>query len=180
MPVYPLGGGSGSSNPGGIGPEGGAGGTTTPVPGLPVPGLDMFQSFEISLGNADLGGDYGSQVINEETEGDLGSAYMDLNRYLLLAESKRENSSFNGVSHVNHRYRGHRESNKFNLMMQKVVTICASLFLSLRAANQILKTRELDDMYPTDTEIAELYHTRVQITFKEWQLLKDDDKRWFS
>jgi hypothetical protein len=180
MPVYPLGGGSGSSNPGGIGPEGGAGGTRAPIPGLPVPGIDMFQEFEVGLGDVDLDGTYGGQVINEETSGDLGTAYLDLNRYLLLAESKRENSDFNDVSHVNHRYRGHRESNKFNLIMQKVVTVCARLFLSLRSANQVLKVREMDDMYPTDTEIAELYHTRIQIVFKEWQLLKDDDKRWFS
>jgi hypothetical protein len=179
MPVYPLGGGSGSSNPGGIGPEGGAGGTTTPVPGLPVPGLDMFKEFEVSLGDVSLDG-YGSQVLNEEIAGDLGETYLNLNRHLLLSEARRDSAAFNGISHVNHRYRGHRESNKFNLMMQKVVTICNALFFPLRAANQILKTRELDDMYPTDTEIAELYHTSVQIMFKEWQLLKDDDKRWFS
>lgn len=119
-------------------------------------------------------------IVTSEVPGDLGSIYLNANRFQLLAESRRENASFNGMSSVNQRFRGHREANKLNLIIQKLVTICGGLFLTMRTSNLTLITRESTDMYPTDTEIEELYHTREQITFKEWHLLKDDNKRWYS
>lgn len=131
------------------------------------------------LGSAGLNGFVGTDVVTPEIPGDLGTLYLDTNRFLLLAEARRENANFNGLSAVNLRFRGHREANKFNLMMQKLVTICGSLFLTLRTSNITLTTRESEDLYPTDTEIQTLYHIREQITFKEWYLLRDDNKRWY-
>jgi hypothetical protein len=155
MPGYD--GGGGSSTPGGTGP------TTIQQ----ISDVDPVASLS------------SDKIISSEKPGDLGSLYLDKNRFLLLAESRRDNASFNGLATVNLRFRGHREANKFNLIMQKLVTICASLFLTLRSSNKTLITRESTDMYPTDTEIEELYHIREQITFKEWLLLKDDNKRWY-
>jgi len=106
--------------------------------------------------------------------------YQNLNKFLLLTEARRTSASFNGTTPINLRFRGHREANKFNLMLQKLLTICARLFLQLRAIDITLKTRELNDMYPTDTEISELNHIREQLKFKEWMLLKSDDKRWYT
>ena len=65
-------------------------------------------------------------------------------------------------------------------MIQRLVTLCCKLFLTLRTSNTTLQTRETIDMYPTDTEIQEIYHVREQIEFKEWQLLKDSNKKWFA
>jgi hypothetical protein len=132
-----------------------------------------------TIGAAETFGEVGSSPVTDGVPGDLGDLYASTNRKLLLVEALRRNSTFNGIVPSNHRYRGHREAPKFNLTMQKLVTICARLFLTLRTANLLLEGSELDDMYPTDTEIRKIYHISAQIRFKEWQLLKDDNKKWF-
>lgn len=177
----PFGGGGASERDGGNGPSGvGAGGAyNNPTPQIPAPGEGMFVDLPFSLGAAQDGGIPGSQVVIPEVPGDLGSIYTTLNTYLLLVESRRENASFNGMTKINNRYRGHREAFKYNLIMQKLAAISAQLYLILKSANDTLKTRETVDAYPTDTEVAEIYHIQAQIKFKEWMLLKQEDKKWF-
>lgn len=183
--LEPDGGGSGGSSgsgigtSGGSGPPGGGGGIGSYPPILPAPGEGMFKDLDDSLGASSKGGVQGSQSVYSEIPGDLGSLYMNLNRFLLLAESKRENQTFIGLVSYNHRFRGHREAHKFNLFMQKLLTICSSLYLDMNTANNSLRTQELQ-VYPTDTEITEVYHVYQQIRFKEWLLSKEEDDRWFS
>ena len=177
------GGGGGSSSVSGVdGPTGtgGGGASTSPGPTLPAPGHAMFGDVPYSLGAAETAGRRGVRVVIPEIPGDLGSQYADLNEILLMAESHRALGSFNGMSSVNHRYRGHREANKFNLIIQKVASLCSRLFLQLRSSNNTLKTRESASMYPTDTEITLIYYIQSQIAFKEWLLLKDDNIKWFN
>ena len=155
-------------DPGGITPPVGGGGTII----LPdTPGV-------IDVTNPTTG-EPGSVVVIPEDPGDLGTRFTNLNTYLLLIEARRLSSTVNGSSPQNHRYRGHREAHKFNLEMQRTVTLCCSLFLTLRAANVTLTTSEVDDMYPTDAEISSFYHSAEQLRFIEWLTLKDEDKRWF-
>ena len=156
-----VGGGTGST----IGIQPGGGGPST------EPVADTVQS--------DNFGSNGSVTVTPEVDGDLGSLYMNLNTYLLLQQSRRQNSTLNGIYMPNHRYRGHREANKFNLVIQSMLTQCVSMFLTLRTSNLALTTSEITDMYPTETEIQKVYHVQQQLRFKEWLLMKDEDKRWF-
>lgn len=172
----------GSSGPGGSGPPGTSGGTGGEEPSLPSPGDGLFTAEHTrgrGLGAPEAGGQPGDTPIVNETPGDLGSQYLNLNRFLLLAESRRENADVNGITSVNHRHRGHREGSKFNLILQKLITLSCSFFLTLRTWNTTLKTRETTQMYPSDTEIENIYHIQAQIQFKEWQLMKDDNRLWF-
>ncbi len=132
----------------------------------------------VEIGDAATGGP-GSQTVTSEVGGDLGSRYQSLNSFLLLQEALRENASFNGMRSLNHRYRGHREAGKFNLAIQQVLAMCVTHYLTLKEANTTLQDQELDEMYPTDAEIQAFYHIREQIEFKEWLLLKDENRRWF-
>lgn len=109
----------------------------------------------------------------------LGTMPSSSNQSLTYAESLRENSNNNGMVTVNHRFRGHREAYKFNLLMQKILTACGNLFLILRQANNRLTEQELNSVYPTETEVALITHIREQVRFKEWLLLKDDNQKWF-
>lgn len=133
-----------------------------------------------NLGASGSDGEYGSVIIDTEIPGDLGTLYITQNKHLLLSEAFRESALFNGFSNINCRFRGHRESNKLNLIAQKMMTICGSIYLMLKSSNETLEIRELEDMYPTNTEIQNIYHISEQIMFKEYLLLKDDDNRWFN
>ncbi len=110
---------------------------------------------------------------------DLGTTYLSYSTYLLLKESRRLSGDFNGFMRPNHRYRGHREANKFNLSMQKLITVCTKLYIDLNTANDLLKTSETNDVYLTEAEIRDMYHISEQLRFKEWLLLKDVDSAWF-
>lgn len=153
---------------------GGFGGGPDPVEATPT------EIISRNLGSPDTGGYFGTDVVTEDIPGDLGTLYLDKNKFLLLKESIRENASFSGIPEINIRYRGHREANKFNLVLQRLLTVCAYFYLQLRASNELLTTRELVNMYPTDDEISYVYHVQTQINFKEWMLLKDDNKRWYT
>lgn len=149
-------------------------------PPAPISGALPVELVSPNMGSPESGGNFGTDIVSEDIPGDLGTLYLDKNKFLLLRESLRENASYSGVPDVNIRYRGHRESNKFNLVIQRLVTVCAYFYLELRSCNVVLTTRELDDMYPTDTEVSCIYHVQSQISFKEWMLLKDDNKRWYT
>jgi len=110
---------------------------------------------------------------------DLGTTYLNYSTYLLLQESRRLSGDFNGFIPPNHRYRGHREANKFNLSIQKLIAVCTKLFIDLNTANETLKTSEANDVYLTEAEIQNIYHISEQLRFKEWLLLKDVDSNWF-
>lgn len=163
------------------------GNRVSPVDGAGTPPIDVPKNNPSSPttplssggGAAQTGGVEGSQIIQPEIGGDLGSLYLDNNKFQLLSEARRRSSFFNGISRVNNRYRGHRESGKFNLIIQKFLTISCSLFSTLKPANTSLTTTELADTYPTEEEIQHIQHINIQITYKEWLLMKDDDKRWF-
>lgn len=140
---------------------------------------DNFVTIADSLGAASAAGAKGSQTITPEVPGDLGTRYLDLNTYLLLQESLRKSSTLNGIRPLNHRFRGHRESYKFLLPIQRFITICGSSYLALDTWNTALRTQETVDMYPTEEEMQAYLHSLEQIRFKEWLLLRDSDRRWF-
>lgn len=121
----------------------------------------------------------GSNIIISEIEGDLGTRTRTQNTDLLLKESYRANASVNFFRPWNHRYRGHREAGKFNLNLQNLLLVSAQTYITLRNADSALQTLELANMYPPDADIANIYHIHLQITFKEWMLLRDDNINWF-
>lgn len=159
----------------------------SPVDGISVPpstdnpdaGGGTIQTPDIPIADPGDGSSPGSSTVVPEVPGDLGTRFTNLSTYLLLIEARRQSSTINGMYPYNHRYRGHREAHKFNLEMQRTVTMCGLLYLSLRDANTSLTTSEIDSMYPTDTEIQNYYHCSEQLRFKEWLLIKDEDKRWY-
>lgn len=167
------------STPGGSGPSQNVGGASPIFPTLPVPGAQMFVNI-ISQDAAESAGELGGQTIISEVPGDLGTNYSNLNRYLLTSDANRDNGTFNGMVQFNHRYMGHRESTKYNLAIQQLLTICCSLYLTLYPANAALTSSETVAMYPTDTEISCVYHVREQMEFKEWLISKDADVQWFN
>jgi len=135
------------------------------------------------LGDTDssqTGGNSGTSTVRTEVGGNLGSSYLSFNTYLLLQESVRRLSSSIGLRPLNHRFQGHRESNKFNLWIQKLAAISSSLFITSKSANDTLEATELDDVYPLDEEIELMQHTNEQIRYKEWLLLRSADNKWYK
>lgn len=169
--------GSGTGTGGGSGPPGGGGGLGSFPPLLPAPGEGMFDGIGVDLGASSRTGVLGNQEVLSEIPGDLGRLYLNLNRFLLLAESRRKTPETNFYP-LNHRFRGHRESHKFNLLLQKLITLCVSMYETLRNSNIDLKAIE-SSPYPSNTEVMEYYHITQQIRFKEWLLTKDEDKKWY-
>jgi len=88
-------------------------------------------------------------------------------------------SGENLLTQYNHRFRGARESNKFNLAIQTLQTQFANSFLTLRSKFSNLENDEAA-LYPSVTEIAAVQHVREQLKFKEWLKLKDGDVSWFE
>jgi hypothetical protein len=134
----------------------------------------------VDTDSSQTGGGAGTSTVREEQGGNLGTSYLSFNTYLLLQESVRRLSSSIGLRPVNHRFQGHRESNKFNLWIQKLGAISSSLFITSKAANDTLEATEIQDVYPLDEEIELMQHTNEQIRYKEWLLLRSPDNKWYK
>lgn len=115
----------------------------------------------------------------EAIPGDLGQRHIGGSTQVLIAQAIRKTSSDNLFRPWNHRYRGHREAWKFNLIIQQLQAVGAKLFLLLKGKNDNLKISEQEIM-PTEAEIALVYHCREQVRFHEWRLLKDANRSWFE
>lgn len=120
-----------------------------------------------------------NQEISNLVEGDLGQRFMTLKTYIQSRISIRDTASLVGMQRFNHRFSGHRESHKFLYTIQKVLLDGVSFYKSMRLQENTLKSSEVVDIYPTDTEIAIISHVMEQIRFKEWLLLRSDNIRWF-
>lgn len=121
----------------------------------------------------------GSNEVIAEIPGDLGTRSRTQSTDLLLKEAYRSNASLNLFRPWNHRYRGHRESNKFNLNIQNLLLVSAQTYRTLRSADEALQALEMTTLYPPDADITNIYHIHAQLVFKEWMLLKDDNINWF-
>jgi hypothetical protein len=113
-----------------------------------------------------------------ELPGDLGTIGKTWDTLAMIQKAYRSSASANFYTPWNHRYRGNREAFKFNLFLQRIGQMIAFVTLTLRTKNTTLATKEAA-LYSTDTELAAVQHIREQIRFKEYMLLRDNDKRWF-
>lgn len=156
-----LGGGGGSGGGGGGG-GGSGGGVIIDPPGLPPIGPPRRPP----VGEEDPG------------DGDRPGRKPPSRQPELISEMLRLNASAGYMRVWNHRFRGHREAFKFNLLMCSALGTMQLCTGKLKPLNSSLSTRERA-MYPTDIEITNAYHVRAQITFIEYMLLRDDDRRWF-
>ncbi len=147
------------------------------VPPTTLPG-DNFLTSSSDLGAASRAGILGEIPLIEDVPGDLGTRFMSENTYLAIIESRRANANLLTFSSPNMRFRGHREAVKFNYCIQRILNLCVTLYLSMKTKFDALTTQEAA-IYPTDTEVSEIYHVLEQIRFKEWLLLKDDNIKWF-
>lgn len=100
-------------------------------------------------------------------------------QYLNYQQSTRDNSLRNTFVRWNHRYNGHRESTKFNYLVQQTIVNCNSLFQTFLTSWNYLAIAEAD-IYPTSADIILYNYVREQIEFKEWLLIKGIDVRWYE
>ena len=114
-----------------------------------------------------------------EIPGDLGQRYISGEDQIRLAKAYRTVYADNLLYPRNMRYRGHRESAKFNLTLQCTLTKCAEMFLNLKGYDTRLAVSEYK-VVVTDTEIANIYHIGEQLAFQEWFKLRDLNTRWFE
>jgi len=119
----------------------------------------------------------GSGIIRPDVPGDLGTIRQTFSQALFAKECFRSNSSENILVATNHRYRGHRESNKFNLNLQSILCTIVKFSEILRSKDSNLNTRERT--YPTDDDLSKMNHIREQLRYIEWALLKDTGTKWF-
>jgi len=160
---------------GGGGGGGGAGTGDVPHGGGSTPITPPLGEGPTSVG---IGVPGGSVVIVSHLDGDLGSTEVTVNTFLLRKEASKRLSNQVTPLTFNHRFRGHRESNKFNHFIQSILLTCVNLAQSLYNWDVRLKVSEAS-LYPTGAELAYLNHIADQISFKEWLLLKDVDRRWY-
>ena len=154
MPYFPP---DNTSSPGGSG-----GGTSPPIPGpggVPPGGNDPPPP-------------------STETEPFPGLT-TDGSLQPLLEKAVELESLGNYLTPLNYRYRGPRESQKFNLMIQQITAVSAFFLPLMRSAEGLLKSCERSLTVPTNSEIAVFYHIREQLRFKEYLLLKDSSVNWF-
>ena len=118
-------------------------------------------------------------IVEPEVPGDLGNLESELSYKVLMEKALLLLAMSDTLKPINHRYRGHRESTKFNFYQQKILCICGALSNLIRTKFNNLYTVELTQLYPTDSEISQLYHIREQMKFREWSLLKDQSSKWF-
>lgn len=82
--------------------------------------------------------------------------------------------------HWNHRFKGHREAFKFNLVLQQTLSTISKFTNLSKALMNTLESLERTVMYPTDEEISLFYGTWVQLKFREYHILRDANVRWFT
>ena len=118
-----------------------------------------------------------SDLVIPDVPGDLGSQAMTLEWLTFLQDSLRINANSNLGYPVNHRYAGHRESTKFNLMMQQLTMTLVKTSSTIVTSDTPLNQDELT--YISNADLAALNHVRAQCVFNEWLLLKDLSNFWF-
>ena len=80
---------------------------------------------------------------------------------------------------MNHRNRGPRESWKFLVFGQKFFSMILALRDSIKPTTSDLETAS-NLIYPTDAQIAQFQHARIQIAFFEELRMRKVDTRWFN
>jgi hypothetical protein len=119
-----------------------------------------------------------SSILVPEIPGDLGQEQITLRDFNMLQTSLRDNINSNLYYARNDRFRGQRESIKFNYTIQQSLSCCVNNFLVLRDSDTALKTAEFS-IYPSNNEISNINHIRLQMNFREWLILKDQNNVWF-
>lgn len=113
-----------------------------------------------------------------EVTGNLGTRAKSYDGIELLATARRSGAYSDVYWAERSRYRGRRESGKFNLLIQYVLDFATRTGRSVRASRDAMLANNTT-VALTDAEIANVQHVRQQIRFKEWLLLRPDDARWF-
>ena len=117
--------------------------------------------------------------LEQDTGLDLSNRNRTIERSRLLFKANRENASENLFTRQNHRFRGNRESYKFNLAMNRFLAVQVNTLLTLKNSKVIAQNNELS-VYPTYTEMRYFYAARSRCRFAEYQILKSADQKWFS
>lgn len=119
----------------------------------------------------------------EYRKGDLGSRYISGSYLVYITQSLRDFAAGGanaGLNYPNQRYRGWREAHKFNLVIQEMAAASAHVYSTLITRNNALSVSETQDAYPTDEEVALLYHIRAQTRLREWLILRDISVTWYE
>lgn len=124
--------------------------------------------------------------LQEEVPGDLGQRFIPAEFLELTKISLRDRASTNLVRNYNHRFQGHPESFKFNILHQEILGKLGQLYESFYSSWTSLE--EQDYLYypsfnedPYYSEIALYNHCREQIRFKEWLLTRNSRySKWFT
>ena len=110
---------------------------------------------------------------------DLGTIERTLERVLDLREARRDNSLQNLGVWENHRYRGPRESYKFNLLLQNIVALGGYVDQSIRGFEAVADSINRQT-YETDENLSNLYHLQRQVEFEEFLLSRSSGVQWFE
>lgn len=96
----------------------------------------------------------------------------------LVARAIRESGKENLAAPINMRFRGHREADKFNLMLGKFIGFAVRTDGTLTDSYSKLLPREME-IYPSEAYIQRIYHLREQIRYFEWNIFKNLNDRWW-
>lgn len=114
-----------------------------------------------------------------EIPGDLGCLEATPNdqyiRYRVQVEGTSENVGF----FEQNRYRGVRESFKFNLLVQQLIFLWGLVEAKFSPLENLMETKE-DALYPTDDQVAALYRCRTQVEYAEYRILKSAKNLWWD
>lgn len=115
----------------------------------------------------------------EDVPGHLGQVPLTAAQAQYIRDAFRNGRDFTEAYHENVRYRGPRESVKFNLAIQTVVRLGALIQSTLAELEETAPTR-LTGLYLSETELARLMHAKMQIWFAEYLALKSSNNMWFE
>jgi hypothetical protein len=115
----------------------------------------------------------------DEIPGDLGQLGVSEELANISVQAVQQSRGLNVPSQSNCRYRGPREAVKFNLLAQSVLWLAAQVKLTLQPVEEEIETK-LDNIYPSDDDIASVRHAVAQLRFLEFLKLKGSNVRWFA
>lgn len=115
----------------------------------------------------------------KEVPGDLGALGQSEEMANLAVQAIQQSRGLNIPSQTNCRFRGPRESNKFQLVAQALLWLAAQVKLTMQPIEAEIETKLLNQ-YPTDDDLASIQHAIAQLKFLEYLKLRSTKIRWFE
>lgn len=114
-----------------------------------------------------------------EIPGDLGCVGLSEEAANFSVQAVQQSRGLNIASTSNCRYRGPRESVKFNLMAQSVLWLASQVKLTLQPVESEIAEKRVNT-HPTDEDVALIRHALEQLRFLEYLKLRGNRRKWFA